>query len=93
MRRLSLVKARLQGRMDVLPDDDALRRRLEELDTETLGVLVGSGMWETLGSGGEEVDVTRLFTTSANDSSPMVDPDLPWMAAALQQGGRRTASA
>ena len=61
MDRISQVETRLQGRMEPLPDLRTVRERIESVSDETLRVLVGSGGWDTLGSGGEEVDVTKLY--------------------------------
>lgn len=80
--RLRDVAGRLAGRLDALPDEAALRARMETLDNETLAILVGSGAWETVGSGGEEVDVTRLFPDVADAQTN--EADLPQHTAACR---------
>lgn len=93
IRRTSRIRNRLKSRMDTLPSDADLCRQLGHLDQETLAVLVGSGVWETFGSGGEEVDVTRLFHSPGLAPNPTATPELPWMARALQRSGAQSVSA
>jgi 2-polyprenyl-6-methoxyphenol hydroxylase-like FAD-dependent oxidoreductase len=64
MSRLRHIRSRLSRRMRGLPDDDTLRHHLSTLDGETLGALVVSDPWDTVSTGGEEVDVDMLFSQS-----------------------------
>jgi 2-polyprenyl-6-methoxyphenol hydroxylase-like FAD-dependent oxidoreductase len=60
MRRLRELKVRLAGRLPDLPSDAQLLDHLTDLDDVTLRTSVASGPWDTLGMGGEEVDVDLL---------------------------------
>lgn len=82
--RLMSVTTRLAGRIETLPGESALRSRLEAMSDETLAMLVGSGAWETLASGGEEVDVTRLFREGAAPE-PATGPVPPWGGAVCRE--------
>ena len=61
MRRLGENRSRLAPRLAGLPDDDVLRRHLEQLSDRTLHTLVVSEQWDTVNVGGEEVDVDWLL--------------------------------
>ena len=82
MIRFSQIKQRLEGRIrGQLPDDDTLRQRLENLNDETLRVLVLSDSWNTASMGGEEVEVDLLFeepdlpVVTGKDPKPLVPPE------------------
>jgi len=55
---------RVEGRMDEHPKLHEIMRRVERLDDQTLNVLVASGPWETIRSGGDEVDIDLYFPPS-----------------------------
>lgn len=58
--RIKTIRARLDGRMGRLPDDEWYLARVQALDTRTLKVLVESGAWITREIGGDEVPVTAV---------------------------------
>jgi 2-polyprenyl-6-methoxyphenol hydroxylase-like FAD-dependent oxidoreductase len=72
MRRLRDLKQRLAGRLPDLPSDDELLGHLRGLDDTTLRTSVASGPWDTLTTGGEEVDVD-LLTAAPFFTPPAVD--------------------
>jgi hypothetical protein len=61
--------------MDGRPDLHEIMRRLERSDGRTLSVLVASGPWETVRSGGDEVDIDLYFPPSSGDpaSHPKIE--------------------
>ncbi|MGW8375300.1 FHA domain-containing protein [Streptomyces sp. ODS28] len=61
MDRLRAIRGRLEGRLPDLPDDAALLKHLETLDSSTLYTLVRSGAWDTQIVGGEEVDIDIFY--------------------------------
>jgi hypothetical protein len=65
MERLSLIRSRLERRLDGLPDDTTLRAHLERLPGSTLHTLMVSEAWDTGNVGGEEVDVEWLLDAPA----------------------------
>lgn len=72
--RLTNIKNRLQGRIiGTLPDDDALKQLLANIDDETLRILVTSNQWNTNDMAGEEVNVDLLF--EQQESSPRLPND------------------
>ncbi len=81
MSRLSRIKNRLKQRISGLPSDAMLRDHLNQLDGQTLGVLVASGPWDTFGASGEEVDVDLLF----EDPDSQVPPEVNGRAAIDRQ--------
>ncbi len=87
MTRLRGVRDRLRGRLEGLPEDADLWPMVAAMEDEALRVVVGSGAWETVRSGGEEVDVTRLFRSTA----PPVP--VPTLADRLRHVVRRPARA
>lgn len=69
--RLSQIKSRLKQRVSGLPSDAMLREHFNQLNDQTLRVLVASGPWDTFGASGEEVDVDLLF----EDPDPQMPPE------------------
>jgi FHA domain len=59
--RLSMIRSRLERRIDGLPDDTTLRRHLKRLPGQTVHTLLMSEPWDTSNVGGEEVDVEWLL--------------------------------
>jgi len=55
--RLAEIASRLSGRLPNALDLGEACAAVESVDAETLAVLVGAGPWETVASGGREVDV------------------------------------
>ena len=65
LERLSLIRSRLERRIEGLPDDATLRAHLKQLPGQTRHVLLVSDAWDTGNVGGEEVDVEWLLDTPA----------------------------
>ena len=65
LERLSLIRSRLERRIDGLPDDATLRAHLERLPAGLVHALVVSEPWDSGTVGGEEVDVEWLLDTPA----------------------------
>jgi hypothetical protein len=61
MQRLIQTRARLEPRIDGLPDDATLRTHMESLPAGFLHALVVSEPWDSASVGGEEVDVDWLL--------------------------------
>ncbi|MEU4093630.1 FHA domain-containing protein [Streptomyces sp. NPDC026673] len=61
MEQLRAIRERLAPRIPGMPDDDALRERLDALEDETLRTLRDSGVWDTVTVGGEEVDIDIFY--------------------------------
>jgi 2-polyprenyl-6-methoxyphenol hydroxylase-like FAD-dependent oxidoreductase len=59
--RLREIRGRLASRVPDLPDDAFLADHLRRLKPETLRTLLESGAWDTVNSGGEEVDIDILY--------------------------------
>ena len=64
-------------------------RRIERLDDQTLNVLVASGPWETIRSGGDEVDIDLYFPPSDRPSknAPNSRGDCEHLAECLRLAG------
>lgn len=61
MKRLDLVQRRLGKRIGKLPSLKVLEGHVDKLSVSTLRVLVESGPWDTMATGGEEVDIDWLL--------------------------------
>lgn len=72
--RMRTMRARLEGRMDALPDDQLLRARLAGLSERTLKILVETGPWVASEVGGPEVDVAAMLPLPANRRTPGMWP-------------------
>jgi 2-polyprenyl-6-methoxyphenol hydroxylase-like FAD-dependent oxidoreductase len=77
MDRLSKIRNSLKGRISPLPNDDALRTILTDLEPATLRTLVVSKSWDTVNVGGEEVDVDLLFEEPELSVLPEPKPSSP----------------
>ncbi|WP_431964512.1 FHA domain-containing protein [Actinacidiphila sp. bgisy160] len=74
MEQLRAIRERLAPRIAGMPDDPALRQRLETLGDETLRTLRDSGPWDTVTVGGEEVDIDIFYRDArpASRTTPVV---------------------
>jgi hypothetical protein len=67
LQRLGGIRDRLALRVAGLPDDDTLRKHLEQLSGPLLHTLLVSEPWDSASVGGEEVDIEWLLEGSKGD--------------------------
>ncbi|HEY1819671.1 MAG TPA: FHA domain-containing protein [Trebonia sp.] len=67
LQRLGGIRDRLAPRVAGLPDDDTLRKHLEQLSGPLLHTLLVSEPWDSASVGGEEVDIEWLLEGSKGD--------------------------
>ena len=71
MARLGAVSRRMAGRLTGADEAPGiLAGAVARLDAASLASLVAGGAWDTVGAGGEEVDVTRLFADPVPPAPP-----------------------
>ncbi len=58
---------RLQGRLPGLPSENAIKKRLQMINDETLATLLSSRPWDTYQSGGPEVDLDMFYPKNAGE--------------------------
>ncbi|MBY5454343.1 FHA domain-containing protein [Rhizobium leguminosarum] len=66
--RIAGLSSGLKDRLPSPPDLAELYSALDRASNETLAVLVATGAWETLGSGGNEVDVNAILRLGASQT-------------------------
>jgi hypothetical protein len=67
LQRLAGIRDRLAPRVAGMPDDDTLRKHLEQLSGALLHTLLVSEPWDSASVGGEEVDIDWLLEGSKAD--------------------------
>jgi hypothetical protein len=74
LERLRRNRTRLEARLTGMPDDDTLRRHLEQMSAAALHTFVVSEPWDSGNVGGEEVDVDWLLPAPGQPAVPEPRP-------------------